>query len=241
MNEDEANRVRLSRVLPAPFPEGSILVIGAGHFGKRAVRALGGRRNTRLQVVEKDEGALAEISDPGVERVPAEGVAFLAEHAHGLPESTIVVPALPVHLAFEWLRVLLNGKDRHRPIRVPDTVKPLLPHTWDGREGSLLVSYADFRCPDDCPEPADHCTVTGKKRGKPMYELLADILLPGFRVHVIRSRQLAPGVGGYSVGDLKKLLGEVESGGNSKWLVGTACRCHGVVSALEIRDKAAER
>jgi hypothetical protein len=188
----------------------------------------------RLWVVDKDEKALADISDPGVERVLAEGVPFLAEHADVLPESTVIVPALPIHLAFEWLRVALNAVIRHRAVRVPDAVKPLLPHTWDGREGSLLVSYADFRCPDDCPEPADHCTVTGKKRGKPMFELLADLALPGFRVHVVRSRQLAPGVGGYSVGDLKRLLGRVESGRDSKWLVGTACRCHGVVSALEI-------
>ena len=97
-----------------------------------------------------------------------------------------------------------------------------------------MVSYADFRCPDDCPEPSDHCTVTGKKRGKPLYKLLGDIALPGFRVHVIRSRQLAPGIGGYSIGDLEGLRERVEGGGNSKWLVGTACKCHGIISAVEV-------
>ena len=70
-----------------------------------------------------------------------------------------------------------------------------------------------------------------------MYKLLEDMALPGFRVHVIRSRQLAPGVGGYSVGELKGLLRKVESAGDSNWLVGTACKCHGVVSALEVKKK----
>jgi hypothetical protein len=222
---------------PAPFSGNEVFIIGAGHFGKRAVGVLSSRRNTSLWVVEKDERALGRITGPMVERVLAEGVPFLMDHAHLLPPATIIVPALPIHLAFEWLRKALKKNARHRRVKVPAQIKPLLPHTWEGREGSLLVSYADFRCPDDCPEPADHCTVTGKKRGKPLYELLGDIALAGFRVHVIRSRQLAPGVGGYSVGDLRGLLERVESGGDSKWLVGTACKCHGVISALAVKKK----
>ena len=219
------------------FPEGSVLVIGAGHFGKRAVEVLRARGKTRLRVVEKDEKALGGITAPGLERILADGVPFLREHAEFLPPSTVIVPALPVHLAFEWLRKALKKNYFSRRVKVPVRLKSMLPHTWEGSEGSLLASYADFRCPDDCPEPAHHCTVTGKRRGKPMYKLLEDMALPGFRVHVIRSRQLAPGVGGYSVGELRGLLGKVESGGDSKWLVGTACKCHGVVSALEIKKK----
>jgi hypothetical protein len=222
---------------PALFSGNEVLIIGAGHFGKRAVDMLCARGNRRLWVVEKDEKALGGITAPLVERILAEGVPFLADHAHLLPPSTLIVPAVPVHLAFEWLRKALKKNFRRRRVKVPTQLKPLLPHTWEGSEGSLLVSYADFRCPDNCPEPADHCTVTGKRRGKPMYKLLGDMALPGFRVHVIRSRQLAPGLGGYSVGELKGLLGRVESGGDSKWLVGTACKCHGVVSALEVMKK----
>ena len=219
------------------FPEGSVIIIGAGHFGKRAVDMLCARGNTRLWVVERDEKALADITATMVERVPADGVHFLADHADLLPPSTIIVPALPVHLAFEWLRKALKRNYRRSRIKVPAQIKSILPHTWEGSEGSLLVSYADFQCPDNCPEPADHCTVTGKRRGKPMYKLLGDLALPGFRVHVIRSRQLAPGLGGYSFGELKRLLERVESGVDSKWLVGTACKCHGVVSALEVKRK----
>ena len=234
---DRRKKDHVSGVSRNSFPEGSVIIIGAGHFGQRAAGVLGARENKRLWVVEKEEKSLGGLSAPGVERILSDGVRFLKEHAELLPPSTIIVPALPVHLAFEWLRKALKKDYLCRRVKVPVQVKSLLPHTWDGSEGSLLASYADFRCPDDCPEPADHCTVTGKRRGKPMYKLLEDMALPGFRVHVIRSRQLAPGVGGYSVGELKGLLGKVKSEGDSNWLVGTACKCHGVVSALEGKKK----
>jgi hypothetical protein len=222
---------------PALFSGDDVLIIGAGHFGKRAVDVLGARRYARVWVVDKDEEALAEITAPTVERALAEGSTFLVDHGHLFPSRTTIVPALPLHFAFEWLKRALKKNHRHHRLKVPEEIRLPLPHTWEGSEGSLLVSYADFRCPDDCPEPADHCTVTGKRREKPMYELLEDISAPGFRVHVIRSRQLAPGVGGYFLGDLKGLLEDVESRGNSRWLVGTACKCHGVVSALGVETE----
>jgi hypothetical protein len=231
------NESPFSQKVPYHFPEDGVIVIGAGHFGKRAADMLCARQHPRFWVVDKDERALGRISGPISERILAEGVSFLTDHADLLPLSAIIVPALPIHLAFEWLRKTLKESLLHRLVKVPEQIKPLLPHTWEGSEGSLLVSYADFRCPDDCPEPADHCTVTGKMRGKPMYELLGDTALPGFRAHIVRSRQLAAGVGGYSVGDLKRLIERVESGGDSKWLVGTACKCHGVISALEVKRK----
>jgi len=226
-----------SRAARRPFPEGSVIIIGAGHFGKRAVDVLSARQHARFWVVDKDEDALGRISAPMSESIPADGVSFLTDHTDLIPLSAIIVPALPIHLAFEWLRRVLKESLLHRLMRVPEEVRPILPHTWEGREESLLVSYADFLCPDNCPEPADRCTVTGKRRDKPMYELLENLTVPGFSVHVIRSRQLAPGVGGYGFGDLKRLLERVESEGDSKWLVGTACRCHGVISALEIKRK----
>lgn len=220
----------------APFSGEEVIVIGAGHFGKRALDALASRPKTPpVVVVEKDEKALRLVTGPLVSCILQEGVPFLAGSFERLHPRNMIVPAVPLHLAYEWLRLTLKGKRRVFQIDVPETIRPLLPHTWEGQEGSLLVSYADFRCPDDCPEPADHCTVTGKKRGTPMHTLLGGIAPPGYRIHVLRSRQLAPGVGGYTVGDLQELMGRVESGGEGKWLVATACRCHGVVSAMEVR------
>lgn len=221
----------------SPFSADEVIVIGAGHFGKIAVEALTPRIRAPLRVVEKDEEALRALSGLSIEPILDEAVPFLVSSFHLLQPGNIIVPAVPVHLAYEWLRLSLPKSVTVLAIQAPEEIKPLLPHTWAGGEGSLLVSYADFRCPDDCPEPADCCTVTGEKRGTPLHALLSRIDLPGYRVHVIRSRQLAPGVGGYRAGDLQELLGRIESGGEGKWLVATACKCHGVVSAMEVKIK----
>lgn len=212
-----------------------MLVVGAGHFGKRAVNLLSSQIKAPLWVVEEDEEALRLIAGPSIKRVLHEAVSFLVSSLHLFRPTNTIVPAVPVHLAFEWVCLLLKENVSVSRIRVPEKIKPLLPHPWDGTEGSLLVSYADFRCPDDCPEPDDHCTVTGERRRTPLHALLRGVSLPGYHVHVIRSRQMAPGVGGYTVGDLRELLERVKTAGESKWLVATACGCHGVVSAMEVR------
>jgi hypothetical protein len=227
-----------SREVSCAFSDDAAIVIGAGHFGKRAVEILSSRYGSALWVVDRDEQALTTLDCSRLGCILNEGVLFLITHFHLLRNDNIVVPAVPLHLAFEWLKAYQDKRFVIHPLPVPGKMKPLMPHSWDGRDGSLLVSYADFRCPDDCPEPAHECTVTGKRRGKPMHELLESLSVEGFRVHVIKSRQLAPGVGGYSVGDLKTLQERIESGGEAKWLVGTACRCHGVISAMEVKAKA---
>lgn len=236
MNAAEARKRNRESGLPcSPFPKGSVIVIGAGHFGKRAAQLLSSKPQGSLLVVEKDEEALRRILGPFTKGLLYEGVSFLANFLPFLRSANLIVPAVPVHLAYEWLCVLLEGGGRVTRLKTPKKIRSLLPHAWEGNKGSLLVSYADFQCPEDCPEPNDHCTITGEGRETPLHALLSEISLPGYRVHVIRSRQLAPGVGGYTVGELEELLERVKTGGKGKWLVATACRCHGVVSALEVK------
>jgi hypothetical protein len=212
----------------------AIIIIGAGHFGQRAVALLSSVPHTSLWIVDRDVTKLKKIGNIGAKRIAEDGVRFLAKHFSHLAPSTFIIPAVPVHLAFEWLRTYINKKGILEQVPAPKSVARRLPHPSDGREGSLLTSYADFRCPEDCPEPANRCTVTGKKRGAPLYRLLTEAEPRGFRVHVIRSRQLAPGVGGYRVSDLKELLGKVSEARKGKWLVSTACKCHGIVTALQV-------
>jgi hypothetical protein len=212
----------------------AIIIIGAGHFGQRAAALLKAVPHTSLWIVERDIPTLKKLGTMGAKRIAEDGVRFLAKHFSHLAPSTFIIPAVPVHLAFEWLRTYMNERGTVATVPVPKSFGLRLPHTWDGSEGSLLVSYADFRCPADCPEPANRCTVTGKARGTPLYRLLAEAAPRGFRMHVIRSRQLAPGVGGYRVKDLKDLLGKVSEGRKAKWMVATACKCHGTVTALQV-------
>ncbi len=145
----------------------AIIIIGAGHFGQRAAALLKAVPHTSLWIVERDIPTLKKLGTMGAKRIAEDGVRFLAKHFSHLAPSTFIIPAVPVHLAFEWLRTYMNEKGTVATVPVPKSFGLRLPHTWDGSEGSLLISYADFRCPADCPEPANRCTVTGKSERNP--------------------------------------------------------------------------
>jgi hypothetical protein len=217
-----------------PLPENAVLIVGAGHFGQRAVRMLSGKSDSPVYVVDRDQSHLARINDRLVKPIVCDGIRFLVENFPFFSPSNIVIPAVPVHLAFEWLITYLSDDFPVKRISVPEDTRSSLPHTWHTGDGSLLVSYADFRCPDDCPEPADYCTVTGEKRDKPLYQLLGELHVMDFNVHVIRSHQLAPGLGGYRVDNLLEMVRKITSQGAEKWMIGTACKCHGTLSAMEV-------
>ena len=215
--------------------EDAIFIIGAGHFGNRAARILSQESDAPLFVVDVDENILSQVKGLPAKTIIYDGILFLVENYPVLNPLNTIVPAVPVHLAFEWLRCYLDRKFMIKKISVPEEIKPLLPYTWLGSEESLLVSYADFVCPDDCPEP-EFCTVTGERRELPLHDLLSHLDLLDFRVHVIRSYQLAPGLGGYKVGDLKTAAEKLTRDEAGRWLLGTACKCHGILTALEIRS-----
>lgn len=222
-----------SCVLQAPLPETAVIVIGAGHFGARAIRVLGHMPISPIFVVDKERKNLERIQETSVQKVLCDGICFLKKNFPLLHPTSTIIPAIPLHLAFEWVKSTLKDGGAAHQVPVPGDIKPALPHTWDGSEGSLLVSYADFKCPDNCPEPEEYCTVTKKPRGLPLYDLLRETAPSHFTTHVIRSRQLAPGLGGYTVGDLIELLDKIKKEGKGRHFIATACRCHGTVSALE--------
>ena len=231
---DSVTETYESRCVHEPFPEDAIFIIGAGHFGKRAASILSQKTDSPISILDKDEHRLFEIKGLMVKKIQSDGIDFLVENFRILSPLNIIIPAIPIHLASEWLKKYLDDDLGINQIQVPEGIKTFLPHTWPGSEGSLLVSYADFQCPDDCPEPADYCTITREKRKTPLYDLLSQLKLSDFKIHIIRSRQLAPGLGGFRVDDLKKLDARVRDEGMGRWLVGTACRCHGTVTALEM-------
>jgi hypothetical protein len=219
------------------FPENAVFVIGAGHFGARAVRLLAAGSDSQVWVVDSDEGRLQHLEGTSVHRLPAEGIDFISKNFDCFHPSSLVVPAVPLHLAFEWLKTYGSRDLLIRNREIPAEIKPRMPFTWDGSDGSLLVSYADFRCPDDCPEPEGYCTITRKTREVPLHRLLENLQVTGYRILILKSHQLAPGVGGYRVEDLRRLYDRVRRGGKGRWLLGTACKCHGVITAVEVEPK----
>jgi hypothetical protein len=80
------------------------------------------------------------------------------------------------------------------------------------------------------------CSVTGEGRKANLFELIQKIEVPGYQTLVVRSHQLALGVGGYQLSTLWRLL-EAARSSDKNILVATACRCHGVINALRFEGK----
>jgi hypothetical protein len=214
----------------------AVFIIGAGHFGGRAARLLADARKGPIFVVDVDAHRLSELHQAGLRHIADDGIGFLVRHYAQLHAESTIVPALPVHLAYEWVALYLAEAHVFKKVEVPDSIRPFLPHTWPAGDGSLLASFADFICPDDCAEP-DCCTVTGEFRDPPLHDLLRGLPAEDFNVHVTRSRQLAPGLGGYRSADLGSVASSITRRVPGRWLLCTACRCHGVVTAFEIRRR----
>ena len=211
----------------------SYLILGAGTFGRLALERLT-RQDAAASfvVVDSDPAALTMTLDgvPGWTQVQSEAAAFLVQHLRDDGRWDWIIPMVPVHVAFHWLMAGPLAGSAWRPAAAPEALAGLIPGTRRGPHGELYLSRASHLCPDDCAEP-EVCPVTGESRDLPLHQELACLHLAGYEIRVIASRQLAPGVGGYSprrLLDLAREMGALK--GNV--LIATACRCHGVVDGL---------
>ncbi len=217
----------------------TFLIIGAGRFGSRAVNVLlKNDSNAPITLVDSNPDRLRPW-EGRIDTILADGIDFLLRRlknteAPAMPEW--IVPAIPVHIAYEWIRHTLGIRLDLLSVPVPETLDSFLPNPIRGSKGELYVSHAATLCPEDCPAPSDWCTSTGKPRGIDVFKMLQQVTLAGHRSVVVRSLQLAPGVGGYqarALFDARREIG-LDKG---RVLISTACRCHGVVHALRITEK----
>ena len=211
----------------------SYLILGAGKFGRLALRRLARQDAAASFVgVDRDPAALMAALDgvPVWSRVQAEAIAFLVQHGGGGGRWDWIIPMVPVHVACHWLLAGPLAGSAWQPAAVPEALAEVIPGARRGPQGELYLSRAQHLCPDDCAEP-EVCPVTGESRALPLHQELASLHLPGYEIRVIPSQQLAPGVGGYPPGrllDLARDMGALQ--GNV--LIATACRCHGVIQGL---------
>jgi hypothetical protein len=208
------------------------LILGSGKFGHLALERLAGLdAAASFLVVDRDAGALAAGGGgSGGRQVQAEAIAFLVQHLKSDGRWDWIIPMVPVHVACHWLLKGPLAGPGGNPLAVPGGPEHLVPTTQRGPEGELYLSRAQHLSPADCAEP-EICPVTGEARDLPLYQELASLQLPGYQVKVIPSRQLAPGVGGYSPGKLLDLARDLDAL-TGKVLIATACRCHGVIHGL---------
>jgi hypothetical protein len=212
----------------------SYLILGAGRFGLLAWQRLSERQpKASFCLVDQDPEKVGLISkNSTIRTVTATAAPFLAEALEAKTLPDWIIPAVPRHVAFDWLWQQRPAGAGWRQIPVPAAMGQDLPVSQRGPAGELYLSLSTGHCPDDCPEPPEKCYLTGLNRTYNLYDYLEAVSLQGYTTLVIRSRQLAPGVGGYRPADLRRLRLQVENA-RSKMLISTSCRCHGVCHALE--------
>ena len=209
----------------------SYLIIGCGYFGNRAaVKLFQKDPRSKIVVVDESKKALQKVSRLPVETAVCDGIIYLSQFLSEGQKADFIIPAVPLHLVFEFVLFQL------KPVGVKRRKVPTLsglPNPMMGKTGDLYTSLANFLCSEDCPEPSRYCTATGKRREKPLYQILKDLKGP-FESRVIRSEQLAPGVGGFQPKAMINLLENIKEKKSSGRiiLISTASRCHGVTSAL---------
>ena len=209
------------------------IVLGCGHFGQGAVKAIKSLPSQPSVIaVDIDEEMLQTVEAQADQVHHADGVQYLKELSESEAASCWVVPALPLHLAFEWL--LLGLSTTAERMSVPQAFNPegvLQQHRT--QDGTLYCSLGDFTCPEDCPEPDEYCHITEEPRTAPLYRILDETPCAGFHSLVIRSQLVVPGVGGYPFADLLTLRALLLIAGGD-YLISTACTCHGVTDAVSI-------
>ncbi|MCL6611892.1 MAG: hypothetical protein K6T66_10185 [Peptococcaceae bacterium] len=219
--------------------EKTFWIMGCGRFGRIAASRLMAKYPracfTVVDLSVRSLGLLSDLPAP-VRAVQSDAAGFLADNLAGEDIPSYIVPAVPVHLAYEWLKRKLQPVFELEKIPVPEQAARRLPNPVPGGTGTLYSSYADFVCPDNCPEPESICTVTRQKRKGLLYRDYLNLNIEGFVSLGIRSVQLAPGVGGYKPEVLWPVLEKVRQTGTAKdYLLSTACLCHGVMDAFRLR------
>jgi hypothetical protein len=211
-------------------------ILGGGTFGLRAAETL--RRSDDLAdilIVERRPERCRVLGRKGFSVTCGDGPAFLAQHLNGPARQLWVVAAAPVHVAFEWMRARLSQQARVRQMPVPEAIAHRLPNAIRGRLGEVYASNADFICPPHCREAGRVCTATGLTRPRSMHTFIRSLPVTNVKILVIRSFQLAAGVGGLRPADLLSALDQARKSKRSI-LLATACRCHAVLNYFSISN-----
>ncbi len=203
------------------------ILIGFGRFGRLSFDRLRSMFvDAEFIIVDPNIEQSSVISDAKIRPIRADGVEFLLNYDQ-LSETDLIVPVAPFNIAGAYILAYYSGSEYSSlPVGLADHFKNL----WLIDHATLCVSNANFICPDDCPE-GDTCTVTGERR-IPMHEKIERLEFSDFETRVVRSFQLAPGVGGYTLGSLTSIRDSVALG--EKCVIATSCKCHAILSAIRV-------
>ncbi len=206
-------------------------VLGGGKFGRRAAEQLH-KVYPGSAIVIVDREPIENLPN-NIKKVSGDGIEWFTKNFTPTARVNRIVPALPVHLAADWIkRKFKDDLGVIRSIEIPAELVSQIPHPICLNPHRLVTSYADFLCPENCSEPDDFCTYTKKPRPTSLDRYLATVVSGEFVPLILTSRQFAPGVGGFFPEDLWVLLDGVRLLPETPLLIGTACKCHGIIDGL---------
>ena len=213
------------------------VIVGGGRYGVEAAEYLQ-RRSRSFVVLDPNPECLAvrelrlrRVSSLG--EVEGEGEYFIPSDISLLADMVLelkpeyVFPTAPIHVAAEAVRIKFDFQPWPEVVDCIAAGLPFRVIVSSGR-GGLVVSYnRDHDCLEKCSAP-DVCPVTKIRKPCPMHELVR-FAWPDAVVMV--SQQLEPGLGAVSGRDFAELIERAEK--SDRIVVATACRCHGVITALK--------
>lgn len=219
------------------------LVVGGGKYGSEAVDYLLSKSKPFVVVDESEECyvlknyKLKRVRVEEIRKIDASTNYFLKG---GISEALKVIEIIkpeyifttaPIHVAAALIKVKYNLKEWNEGINYVLAGIPFKVVISVGR-GSAVVSYnRDKTCKLKCEAP-EVCPITKIKKPCPMYELLRFAAPDGI---ILQSHQLKPGLGALNGKEVLDLLESCKD--KDKIVVGTACKCHGVVTALKRQTK----
>lgn len=208
------------------------LVIGGGCYGEKAVKYLTGQEREFI-VIDPDPDCRAALAarEAGYRDGFRHGELDAALQAFFNYSPEYVFPTAPVHTAAGLVCESLGFVESAGEIR--DFLAAIPPElVLSTKDGSVYLSLnREATCIPDCPSP-DTCPVTGEDRTVPLHGMLRGLLTDAF---ILESVQLAPGLGALRGSDIAELL--KYASGRKRLAIGTACRCHGVVTVLAPADE----
>jgi hypothetical protein len=214
------------------------LIVGGGKYGCYAIKCLR-QKKEGFVVVDTNPNCLAvrKFSLKTFERSTSEGESYVNG---GLPKvlelidemkPEYVFPTAPAHIAADLAKIkfdLVPWSDAITAI-LPKLPEAVILHAGSER---LVVSFnKGHDCLDKCSMP-EVCPSSGIKKPCTMTKLMRFASPESF---ILISYSLAPGMGALKGSELSDFFNWAKA--KEKFVVATACDCHGVFSAFQKRIK----
>lgn len=213
----------------------NVVIAGGGNFGARAatkLREIAGK----VTVVDVDPNCPASrIND--INFIVGDASEYITKLMVNREIPDFIVPCVPGNLTARIFINFLSGlgfkvvMDEEGFARALPKIRKDIIVVADRSSATIVISRAkDYMCLPNCRQ-LEVCPVT-KKATYPLYPIL-DV---GGLGKIFISRPLSDGVGGISGKELyEELILKSKMKPSFSLYIGTACKCHGIVSFMRVR------